>query len=253
MIEAALHGRPRTIQQFYDASNGRWDAERRGRQRELLDQLWARRSPDARSDSIAMIAGGMAGAGKKRVLDNPAVINRAEYCTIDPDEIKKEMAALEMIPAIDGLSPMEASPLVHEEASYLAKQLAHSAYREHINVLWDITMNRPESVTDRISTMSKFGYSRVDSVFVDVPFDTGRRRAMDRYRKDQEKYRNGEGPGGRYVPREFIEASRPSVGSETTRNHEVFLQVRDQFDSTKEYDNSESIARLRGATGPGWM
>ena len=37
---------------------------------------------------------------------------------INPDDIKEELAQRGMVPEIDGLSPMEATDLVHEESSY---------------------------------------------------------------------------------------------------------------------------------------
>ncbi len=43
---------------------------------------------------------------------------------INPDDIKEEMAKRGMIPEVGGLSPMEASDLVHEESSDVAKRLA---------------------------------------------------------------------------------------------------------------------------------
>jgi predicted kinase len=61
---------------------------------------------------------------------------------VNPDEIKKEMAKRSMIPEVAGLSPMEASDLVHEESSHIAKQLALRAVPEGKNVIWDITILR---------------------------------------------------------------------------------------------------------------
>ena len=56
------------------------------------------------------------------------------------------MAARGMIPHIDGLSPMEASALVHEESCQLAQRLAEKAYPERCNVLWVTTVfGRPDA------------------------------------------------------------------------------------------------------------
>ena len=41
----------------------------------------------------------------------------SQYLMINPDDIKEEMARRGMVPEIEGLSPMEASDLVHEESS----------------------------------------------------------------------------------------------------------------------------------------
>ena len=79
------------------------------------------------NDHKAIIAGGLAGAGKTTVLEKHAGIDRSQYLTINPDDIKAEMAKRGMVPKVDGLSPMEASDLIHEESSYMARQLATRA------------------------------------------------------------------------------------------------------------------------------
>jgi len=45
---------------------------------------------------------------------------------------------------------LEASDLVHEESSHIAKQLALRAMPEGKNVIWDITMASRESTERRI-------------------------------------------------------------------------------------------------------
>ena len=74
-------------------------------------------------------------------LQQHAGIDWSQYLMINPDDIKEEMARRGMIPEIDGLSPMEASELVHEESSYLASQLAIRAQADGKNLIWDITMS----------------------------------------------------------------------------------------------------------------
>jgi ABC-type nitrate/sulfonate/bicarbonate transport system ATPase subunit len=77
-------------------------------------------SDDVPSDGRAVIAGGIAGAGKTTVLESFAGIDRSQHLTVNPDEIKEKMAERRMIPGADGLSPMERSGLVHEESSQAA-------------------------------------------------------------------------------------------------------------------------------------
>ena len=76
----------------------------------------------------AVVAGGLGGAGKTTVLGDHEGIDPTKYLTINPDDLKEELAQRGMIPKVDGLSPMEASDLVHEESSYLARQLALRAH-----------------------------------------------------------------------------------------------------------------------------
>ncbi len=83
------------------------------------------------------------------------------------------MAKRDMIPEVAGLTPMEASDLVHEESSHIAKQLALRAMPEGKNVIWDITMSSQDSVERRITTMRTAGYARIEGIFVDIPVDVG--------------------------------------------------------------------------------
>ncbi len=110
------------------------------------------------NDHKAIIAGGLAGAGKTTVLEKHAGIDRSQYLTINPDDIKAEMAKRGMVPKIDGLSPMEASDLIHEESSYVARQLATRAKADGKNVIWDITMSDRAKTEKRIEELRTAGY-----------------------------------------------------------------------------------------------
>ena len=68
------------------------------------------------------MVGGLGGAGKTTILKGQANVDLSRYLMINPDDIKEEMAQRGLVPHIEGLSPMEASDLVHEESSAIAKQ-----------------------------------------------------------------------------------------------------------------------------------
>jgi phage head maturation protease len=225
-----------------------WLPDRAAQHKELLDALWARAASVPREHQ-AVIAGGLGGAGKSTVLRGPAHIDPAAYFTLNPDDIKEEMARRGMIPQVGDLSPMEASPLVHEESSYLANLLARRAYAEGVNVIWDITMSRQASVEKRIQELRGAGYDQVDAVFVDIPVETSVTRALSRHRRGLEKRRTGQGLGGRYVPPDLIRANASSTTS--SANREVFDNLRDQFDDWVVYDNSAEGQPPRKIAGAG--
>ena len=106
----------------------------------------------------AIIAGGLSGAGKSTVLEKYAGIDRSQYLTVNPDKIKEEMAERGMVPMVEGLSPMEASDLVHEESSYIARQLALLAQADGKNIIWDITMSSQAKTEHRIDELRAAGY-----------------------------------------------------------------------------------------------
>jgi hypothetical protein len=184
----------------------------------------------------AVMAGGLGGAGKGTVLDNHAGIDRSRYLTLDPDRIKDEMASRGMIPQVEGLSPMECSPLVHEEASLVARGLARRAYADGKNVIWDITMSSLATSERRIEDLRAAGYRHITGVFVDIPAEKSVERATNRYRDGMELHRNGVGDGGRLVPPSVILAQRTPDGQ--TMNRQVFEALKPKFDQWMIFDNS---------------
>jgi predicted kinase len=218
-----------------DPDHEQWTEDRTIMQDSIISGLYAA-ARDVPCDRRAILAGGLPGAGKTTVLEQHAGIDRSQYLTINPDEIKNEMAKRGMVPEIAGLSPMEASDLVHEESSYIAKQLALRAMPDGKNVIWDITMASRESTESRISNLRAAGYARVEGIFVDIPVDVGIRRSDARHREGHDSYRAGHGPGGRFVPAEVIGSQAdPDWGS---RNRRTFEQVKPQLDAWLQCDNS---------------
>ncbi|WP_141584426.1 zeta toxin family protein [Actinomadura sp. WMMA1423] len=212
-----------------------WTDERDQIHDEIISDLYAR-AKDVPNNREAVIAGGLGGAGKSTVLENYAGIDQSRYLTINPDDIKEEMARRDLVPKVEGLSPMEASSLVHEESSYIAKQLSGLAASDGKNVIWDITMASPESTERRIEDLRNAGYQDVKGIFVDIPVETSVARAQARHRRGLEGYRRGEGEGGRHVPEGVIRSNEdPEWGS---ANRRTFERVKDKFDKWAIYDNS---------------
>lgn len=216
---------------------------------DIVNALWEKNGANVPTEGKSVIAGGLGGAGKSTVLKGHAGIEGSHYLTINPDDIKEEFAKRGMIPEVKGLSPMESSALVHEESSHVANMLAKRAYENKTNVMWDITMSSKGSVDKRISEMAKHGYSKPDAVFVDIPVETSVSRALGRHRRGMEKFRNGEGVGGRYVPPNIIRKNSSSTSS--SANRDVFNSLRDKFGSHVVYDNSVVGREPQKITGNG--
>lgn len=218
-----------------DARHEVWRQDRRLIHDDLVKDLYARAS-GVPNDFRAVVTGGLPGAGKTTVLTEHAGIELSSYLMINPDLIKEEMAKRNLVPEIEGLSPMEATELVHEEASHLAKRLAHRAQAEGKNMIWDITMSRPSSADERISSLRTAGYREIDGIFVDIPVDVSVRRADSRHREGHDQYRAGVGLGGRFAAEEMITAQ--ADGSWGSKNRSNFEMTKDHFDSWAHYDNS---------------
>ena len=218
-------------------SSGHWLPERDALHHEIAAELYARAAHVPR-DGRAIIAGGLGGAGKSTVLRDHMGVDAGEYLTLNPDDVKEIMAERGLIPDVPGtdLSPMERAALVHEESSAITQLLAHMAYQDQTNVIWDITMSSQSSVDSRVSALRRHGYNDVVGVFVDIPVETSVDRALTRYRRGQDLYRAGHGPGGRFVPPAVIRAQQTPEG--ITVNRQTFDAMQGQFDTWTVFDNS---------------
>jgi predicted kinase len=212
-----------------------WTPERAALQSEIVKELYAE-AASVPCERKAIIAGGLGGSGKTTVLSKYAGVDMSNFLVINPDRCKEELARKDMLPYISGLSPMEASSLSHDESSYIARRLAMRAYAEGRNVIWDITMSRPESATVRIAELRDAGYERIEGVFVDIPIETSVARSEARHRRGHDEYLAGEGFGGRYPPPELIRAQAdPEYGS---INRRAFEQGKPVMNAWLVFDNS---------------
>ncbi len=244
--KARVRGLATDEQHTVDSDHMAWDAERRTTHDLIVAALYSRGS-DVPCEGRAIIAGGLTGAGKSTVLDQHAGIDRSQYLTINPDAIKEEMAKRGLVPVVDGLSPMEASDLVHEESSHIAKRLAVQAQADSRNVIWDITMCSRRTTEQRISELRAAGYAFIQGIFVDISVETAVTRADARYREGHDDYRMGKGCGGRFVPEEVIRAQTDPEWE--TVNRRTFEAVKGRFDSWARYDNSAAAPVIMDAGG----
>ena len=221
-------------QHLADPKRGIWSRDRRDAHDSIVRDLYEAAS-DVPCEREAIMAGGLGGAGKSTVLDNHADVDRSRYVRINPDNIKEEMAKRGLVPELEGLSPMEASDLVHEESSHIAKLLAGRAMKDGRNIIWDITMSKKSGTEERLENLDLAGYF-TRGIFVHIEIAEAVRRADARHRSGHEAYRAGIGFGGRYVPPEVTEAQAdPDWGS---RNRGTFEHVKSRFSEWAVYDNS---------------
>jgi hypothetical protein len=235
IAEANAADRASYRQYTVDPDHQAWTAERRSAHDSIIDSIYAQ-AQDVPNERAAIIAGGLCGAGKTTILNEHAGIDLSHYLKISPDDIKEELARRGLVPEINGLSPMEASDLVHRESSYIAHQLALRARADGKNHIWDITMSSRESTQDRIKDLREAGYERVDAIFVDIPVSVSLQRADARHRDGEEKYRSGIGLGGRYVPPEAITSQADDEWSSVNRR--AFEELKLRFDQCTLFDNS---------------
>jgi len=88
-------------------------------------------------------------------------------------------------------NPETAAALVHEESSYLAKQILKHAGKERINVVYDST-GGSRSLPAMAKDLKSKGY-KVEAVYFDIPVGEALKRAEGRARRT-----------GRYIPEDVV-------------------------------------------------
>lgn len=216
-----------------------YSPERLVKHAEIINRLIAEAEADGPvpRDRKALFTGGIGGSGKGATLKERNKGEGTKYLTLNADDVKEVMAEMGMIEVPDNMAPMEGVALIHEESSDITSALADRAYKQGMNVVWDITMGSTGSVQKRIDDLRENGYTDIVGTFTDVPLEMSVNGAAQRYARGMDKFIDGNGYGGRYVPEGVIrkaETETPGV----TRNKQVFNSLRDQFDSWEVWDNN---------------
>ena len=202
------HNRDTQSRYSRDTPNGRvYDPDRARQHAEIVTAFLDRAKNVDRGHKV-IFSGGLGGSGKSTVLAEMG-LDKSRWITLNNDDIKEEMARRGMIPRVKGLTPMEACPLVHEEASDVLSDLTAAATSRGMNVIFDGTMSSTKSMIGKIDRFRRSGYS-VGAVFVDVSVDTSIRRAESRYERGMSQYTtsHGHGIGGRWLPKDVVLKNR---------------------------------------------
>ena len=194
---------------------------------EIIDEAIAK---GVKRNGEAIFSGGLGGAGKTTVLNGYVGVDNDSYIVVNPDDIKEIMAEKKMIPGVKGLTPMEASPLAHEEASHISKILLNRVAKEKFNIIIDITMSDVDKVKARADLLRENGYSSVKAVFVDIKPETSLQRASFRYAHGMSQYTElGKGNGGRFLPSHIVEGNKtddPMFNSQNAKNLVALNRMR---------------------------
>lgn len=186
-----------------------WDTDRMQQHENIINSIMS--NPNITYEGEAIFSGGLGGAGKTTVLKNHVGVDTSEYVEVNPDDVKEIMAQRGMIPQVAGLTPMECSTLVHEEASYISKVVMARAAQRRANIIVDGVMSNTESVKNKIRLLQGNGYKRLRCVFVDIAPAVSSQRAIFRYQQGMEEYtQNHVGEGGRYLPAFVNRANTPT-------------------------------------------
>lgn len=259
---------------------GAYTPERLALHKQIIDE-YTKRGESVPNDRRAIITAGLGGAGKSTVLrknaqapdsvaskmgikydsydkDGNGVGEPTNFVTLNPDDIKERMAQLGAVPKVDHLSPMEASPFVHEEASAITEQIAKRMQSQGKNVIHDVTLNSVGSGDKRISALRNvaadptgLGGYHVGGVMVDVSTKQSLQNAAQRHRGGQDRFNAGSGEGGRFVPSDLITGAEDPGGQYRSKNRAAFEQLKSEgkFDKTLTIDNEAYAGKVLDETG----
>jgi hypothetical protein len=198
-----------------------WTGERHRQQGQLVAEMY-RDAAWVPCERSAAIAGGLPGADKAAGLDRSGV-DRSRHLTVSIDAVLDRMAGAGLIPASDGLSPLERAGQVHAEAQYLAKRVGLRALMDGRNLILDISL-ASWSAAEAWTYALRFADYAVTAVFTDIGVDEAVRRSDAAYRRGEEEYRRGRGHGGRPIPAAAVRALASPVA--TTTGNRIRWAVR---------------------------
>jgi hypothetical protein len=180
-----------------------WTPERNAEQGRLVARLYAA-SASVPCERKAVMAAGLPGADRRGTVAVSGT-DLSRHLPVSVDTVLKEMAACGLIPTVAGLSPMEASPLAHTEAQFIAKRLAMLALAEGRNLLLEVSMASRTSTDSWIAALHAAGYT-IGGIFAKISIEESVHRVDAAHRLGEEELRRGQGHGGRYIPANAIRA-----------------------------------------------
>jgi uncharacterized membrane protein YgcG len=202
-----------TMEQFMNP-DGTWTPERQALHDEIINKAFEGKTPVDNPQSY--ILGGGPAAGKTTALRSGLVDVPENHVLAAGDDIK------EMLPEYEGAN----ASLVHEESSYLAKQIAAKAASKNYNTVMDGTGdNSLSSLEKKVASMSPNGQP-VHGIYVTVDTETAVARAISRAEKT-----------GRYMPESILRANHASVS-------QIYPQASSLFSTTQLLDTNGSTVEM---------
>lgn len=244
-VEKALRAGKATWQaSTLDGTGQVWTLDRTILHDEILRDFMGKQT-DVPSSGEATFLGGLPGSPKPDASD---------YAVISPEVFARELAQRGQVPQVAGMSPMEASPLVHAEASYLAGQAARMLVERRKNLAWDATMNSHANSEAWLHWLKGQGY-HVTGSFTDTPVEHAASHSTSSYRRSMESYRQGKDElGAHHIPRAATLAMEHAPG--VARGRHVMDQLQQHMDTEPRPSGIPSAEAMRkqvkgGTSGSG--
>lgn len=157
---------------------------------------------------VAIMTMGGPASGKGVVLDKLYAngLDKTHFVHVDPDEVKKALPEYKaQVPEHSGRTFMGAAAQVHEESSYVAKQIRDKAIAGGHHVVIDGTGGNAAKFIELMEHLKSKGYD-VHVHHPDLGEDEGVKRALGRAERS-----------GRHVPEPFIRDTYQKIAAATDK------------------------------------
>jgi len=212
----------------YRRPDGSFTPERQALHNKIKEKILAGRTPV--KDPVAYMMGGGPAAGKSSMLRSGGVKVPENTVLIDSDAIKAELPEYQEMTAAKDTN---AATFVHEESSYLSKEILKEASSAKYNIMLDGTGdNGIKSLTAKIEMM-RAGGQKVVGMYATCSTDDAVSRSMSRAEKT-----------GRYVPEAFIREIHAAVSRVLPEAIKGGL-----YDEVQVYDTSGGLNLIASAKG----
>lgn len=179
-----------TMEQYMNA-DGTWTKERQALHDKIKASFFEGKKPV--DNPVSYMLGGGPAAGKSTLVNSGLISLPENMVLAAGDDIKA------MLPEYDG---GKQAHFVHEESSYLAKQIMQEASAKKYNVLMDGTGDgSPQGVASKIKQLSMAGQP-VRGIYVTVDVETAVQRNIDRAKRT-----------GRYLPESVLRENHAAVSA----------------------------------------
>lgn len=239
-VAGALRGGKATSHtETYDGRGQVWKPDRAAVHRDIV-QEHMQRAEKIPSGHRAVLVGGIPGRARDSVAKQAAP--EKDYLHVSTDAIKEDLARRGLVPEVSGLSPAEASPLVHHEAEHIADLVTREALRRGKNIAVHTAMADHETVKAHVARFREAGHT-VHGVFVHTPVDKAVESARAAHRAGHDSWRNQDGIGGKHVPSGLLHAA--DAGDGHTANFLGFEASKPHLGSWEHWDAAGTPARTK--------
>lgn len=221
--------------------SGEWNDDRKKLHDSIIRKILAPEKvaaciPNNGEKPTFVMFGGRGGSGKSWFTDKEraakegreVMFNSDKFLILDADEIKKAL------PEFKGWNAGE----VHEESSYLMKEIKKRAMANGLNIIIDGTMNfnpkKPDKVRNEMLEARSKGYI-LEAHYMFTPIQKSCINAMNRFKTNNNDY------SGRLVPTDIL------LGMQD--NEKSFDSVKDIVDDWTFRDNQNFEAKLISRKG----